>query len=662
MATPRAPAIRQVRLKIYGKEKTFGVTEEKYVNKEVIDSHQIRKLIDEEKQVFYQKLLGLNPEKLKNISAKDRKEKLEANQATMVAEASSGQLFKLWMPYQPRVFLTKDEKGHHYILSEEIPGFLSLEVDNKNERKKNKKFTIWSKFQKGYEGDPEGYTGLGNVLMACYFCNEADNKLGNLGRAIIDGKHKVIKIDGDWCCASLRAEQYKIDSEIDNRGITELPIPSKYAASTWLDFKKDGVLRFDPTKDDIRISIADSLQKNPKFREEVNEMILKILLTPDDLFTYIVKHNAACIASSEKNPKIREIIDFFHARKKELLNVALTNKSFMKYLGDKEAVKNCLSATQRDMEAFCKNIGFASKISQLIEREKLALYHSASEIFIPTINGLVNREEKISDNKNNEVKIKNTEDKVESIEVSIATIKDLVNKGDNNKNPNEQYDLYKLAMAAAKKIGDEKNGEIKTIMENTKNKIESIKLAQKDFMAYAFLYLEGGHRKNEADKILKLYPHVFQNKSKKEMPYRMFSRWLGRERYDKIFAYMGETYPDLAKEIYNQLVPAEAKIAIEEKKGENGEDRTVTGIRKVIGIKPLFKLRDFSPEVPQILTENRESETMFIYAVKLLERLGRSDLAKEVITHFNKNQANLDITEANLRDVYRHKKIPTLSK
>ncbi len=616
MAHPRtSPIQKEVTLTIYGKEKKFTIRRDR--EKLQGSSHPTYKVTDGSR-TYYKKHVDLDLEKQKNKKIEDQKAAEEENKKAIVIEATVGQLFNMWMPYQPQVFLAtlqKDKKIEHYILSEEVPGYVSLheedeekkeEVKEEKEKKMEKKTKgVWLKFQEGYfTNKPAGYTGLGNVTAACYFCNEIDAKFKNLGAALIKEKNKVIKIDGDWCCASLLDEYYKSRTEITERGIKELPIPTNYKAHNWLDFIKKGVLNKDLL---LTESVQKKLRSDPIYCEEVNETILTMLLTPNELFTRIAERNAACIKDIEENYKEigESIAEFFCDRKRDLLTAALANKSFMNYLGNRAAVTECLKSAQTNMEEFCRNNNFLPNVSELIEREKAALNLAALQKFIT-----------INDN--------------------------LVKKANAKSFSSDLYNIYRsVIVAPAPKITDEKNQEIQRIKSEAESKIEELKEVQKSFIEYAFAYItKGGHSGGKAKQILEEWPDLLQYKSNKQQPYSLFSKWRGGEKYDKIFAWTGKAFLYLADMIYQQLIP---KAVIE--KDEKKEEKEYP-----------ISLSSYAPRAPQIIAsedDDEKNEKRFVYAVKLLERLGKPDKATEVLTHFSHNKKGLKIAKGDIRSAYR---------
>ena len=218
-------------------------------------------------------------------------------------EALAQEFFRLIIPNQPRTFTAINPLlKTHYILSEEISGFVELP---KGEQ---------LKFNRG------DFTGLGQIVLTAAFLQEIDLKNGNIG---INAHHQVIKIDGDWCFASVQYPNiYKKETlTLTPSLINDLPFPRDYAAHNWLDLMINGKLH----REGFMVNPLE-LCKAQMFRAEINQAMLKILLLPLNYLRQFVD------AFMPVGTIADTFIAFLYERQQQLSVCALQNESFKAYL------------------------------------------------------------------------------------------------------------------------------------------------------------------------------------------------------------------------------------------------------------------------------------------------------------------------------------------
>jgi hypothetical protein len=221
-------------------------------------------------------------------------------------ELLAQEFFRLIIPAQPTTYIAyHPDLVTFFLLSQEVEGFNYLP---RNQQKK---------FNQGL------YPGLGRIVLTAIFLQEIDLKNGNIG---LNKKNEVVKIDGDWCFASIRHEQFiGYKKAITPELLAGLPFPFGYSAYNWLDLKKKEIPYL--TSDIVDEYLADA----PHFRNEVNEAILKILLLPDDYLTHFV--DAYVSVTRQGNG----FINFLKHRREELQAAALQNNSFIEYIKSQAA-------------------------------------------------------------------------------------------------------------------------------------------------------------------------------------------------------------------------------------------------------------------------------------------------------------------------------------
>ncbi len=575
MTNPR----RRVTIDIYGQEKKFDLIERKDVHKG-LSTYATYTLKDEE-GTYSLKSSG-------------------SNKREIVIEATAGQLFNLWRPQQqPTVSLAKDSKKSCYIVYKKIAGCISLE-----EKEEKTESQMWLNFQKGYseeKKEEKGYVGLASVVLACYVCNDTHAGLESFGIARVKVNDEdeyvdaVTKTDFGWCGASLLLDQQTPDSEINERGISELPFPTNYKVNNLLDVIVEGILNPRYLIDEK--SIPQQLRTNKKYCNEQNEMILTALLTSEGLINEIVYRNIRYVTNNESIEADYYIVKFFYDRThRQLLGAALSNQSFLDYMGDEKAVDKCLSAIQKNTNLFCEENKFATDekaISQLAKSVKDAAFNA----FIGNINNLIQQAD---------------------------------DEKDLSRNANDRYNIYSSVVEKCRQritttVSHETISVLSQIRWETENKIKITKNRQREFFNYAFSYINnGGHSWCAAKLLFRKYRWLSRRYvTLKPRDYGFFSKLRSHDEHDKIFHHVGSMYPHLSKMIYSQFT---------QERDEKQQD----------------SLSIYAPEVPPLVAERN-----VVYAVKLLVRLGEDDKAGEIMSHFDIEQKGKDTTEKNIRNAYR---------
>lgn len=235
-------------------------------------------------------------------------------------EALAQEFFRLIIPHQPETRVGKSSSDEYFVLSQQVEGYHNLpEFQETN-------------FENGT------YTGLGQAMLCAMFLQEIDLKNGNVG---LNDKGQVIKIDGDWCFASLGnyAGSYPITASV----IEQLPNPETFAVYNWLDITYQGLLYPDSC-----IVNTQTLKNSGQYRAEINQAMHKICLLPD---RYIELFATAYLSDeSEKD----DIIDLIKSRRDCLRSSALENESFRTYLTTPEAQQDKADLIKQ-MQGFVAN-------------------------------------------------------------------------------------------------------------------------------------------------------------------------------------------------------------------------------------------------------------------------------------------------------------------
>lgn len=129
-------------------------------------------------------------------------------------EAIAQELFRLFIPNYPKTRIVEGSYNRIYVASEGVPNYQAVERMDANDVR---------------QGLLDGrYRGLGHTAVMALFCNEIDFKLGNL----ILSNGRFVKIDGDWCFATLRENCAADDTNyrITADNIARLPYCDNYRA------------------------------------------------------------------------------------------------------------------------------------------------------------------------------------------------------------------------------------------------------------------------------------------------------------------------------------------------------------------------------------------------------------------------------------------------
>lgn len=256
----------------------------------------------------------------------------------------SQEFFRLMLPYQPETRVVCDDKeGDFYILTEQVLGFQPLPEINDGSEEWT--FGEYQRYRSDYatqasqrhlEETPTigySYHELGSILILAVLVHQDTlSSPLNLG---IDHKNRAVMIDGSRCFSQI------IDPDVPfiSRDITpdllkSLPIPDGYFAKKWLHYITDSRFTGHNWNEATYKAVGNNLKnlsKEPRFREEMNRTMLKILVMPnwflDQFFTLL----PAFVCQSYS--------DFFRQRRDELIHSALQNSSFQAYLSTPKALK-----------------------------------------------------------------------------------------------------------------------------------------------------------------------------------------------------------------------------------------------------------------------------------------------------------------------------------
>ncbi|CEG57346.1 hypothetical protein [Legionella fallonii] len=246
-------------------------------------------------------------------------------ESPMVArlEILAQEFFRLIIPTQPQTRIARNRITNiYYILSEEVLGYRKLPITQQKE------------FTKGT------YLGLGQISFLAAFLQEIDLKNSNI---CLNNKNRVVKIDGDWCFASIRAPNYSSKPKaLTAQLLKGLPYLNQFYAFNWLD-----IIEEESFEGDGHI-VEPALSHAPHFRNEVNQAILKTLLLPNN---YIKSFVDAFIPVGSYADRF---ITFLQKRSEELKVIALQDASFQNYLLS-QAAKDDIRTHLIHMKGFLAN-------------------------------------------------------------------------------------------------------------------------------------------------------------------------------------------------------------------------------------------------------------------------------------------------------------------
>lgn len=228
-----------------------------------------------------------------------------------VCEVIGQELFRLLLPHQPktRLMLRRDIYGQRdqiYILSKEIPAYKPFsDIDSAE---------LLTNILNGQ------YIGFGEVLVAALFVQENDLHSGNIG---VDENGRVVKIDGGHIFCSSK--------QITAEDIAALPMLSGTYPVNWIGISS-WKRRLKRSDIDLQAVLASkAINELPAFRREVNQMLLKICLLPDELIKRMVFSYGA------EEAEVKNITNLLLANKQVMLIAALANPDFIRYVVSAEA-------------------------------------------------------------------------------------------------------------------------------------------------------------------------------------------------------------------------------------------------------------------------------------------------------------------------------------
>lgn len=304
----------------------------------------------------------------------------KVSQETLFAEILSQELFRMLMPNnsslprQPktRVLVSKEQLG----------------LDSQTKYIASKKINFTPLADMSYEDLAAGVesgkiTGLGQIQVLSLATAEIDLKTGNIG---LNENNEVVKIDGDWSFAEFKYKHNRVPKlHVSSKTIESLPYLNvdEYQAHNWLDQKLGGKHAIDyaiEKKSQCLRSAADfdqnfrkatsysekeiahkqmeeyltfadewdtviaeaqegifalsKLTNSVLYRQEVNSMLLKILLVPQEVLLDFVK---AYIPAAQQL-KIDKFYQYLIARQDMLFLAAIKSDSFISYMQSEDAV------------------------------------------------------------------------------------------------------------------------------------------------------------------------------------------------------------------------------------------------------------------------------------------------------------------------------------
>jgi len=272
------------------------------------------------KNTWYLKRIGEVPKKGKVAD----KEEMQENLNDAAREVVAQEFFRLLIPGHPKTRLVVDDDGVAFVASKQIEGFraLPVEVYWGDDPEEEKKFDR----EKDHFNECLAYglyIGLGEVMTVSLLMNEIDLKNGNMA---LDKNNRIIKFDGDWCFAGLLGRIAPRD--ISARDLEMLPFLSGYSPHNWMGAVIQGERFPFPF-------LEHDLTFNPRFRAEVNDALLRMLLLPDELIHHFVENYVA--DAGQQNIIINELME----RKNQMYEAALQNHDFVAYMKSDAASGQC---------------------------------------------------------------------------------------------------------------------------------------------------------------------------------------------------------------------------------------------------------------------------------------------------------------------------------
>lgn len=236
--------------------------------------------------------------------------KREPKSSIPTKEVIGQEFFRLLIPYQPKTRLLVDNdmygsRHKYYVISKEIPKFKKFHELNHAVLKK--------KLLNGT------YKGLGDILVASLFLREDDLHSGNIG---VDEQGRVVKIDGGFTLESKKT--------VTEKDIAALPKLNKTYPKNWIGMS---VWSRELEKSIINTDneFANAMREESDFRREINRMLLRISVLPEEL---IQKFIQSYEPTSAEEAVIANIIK---QSQLEIRSAANNNPDFLSYLYSADA-------------------------------------------------------------------------------------------------------------------------------------------------------------------------------------------------------------------------------------------------------------------------------------------------------------------------------------
>lgn len=243
--------------------------------------------------------------------------KYENSFESACSEVIAQEFFRLIHPAQPKYRLLEEFDGINYryfVLSKEIPNFLSVAHIKAKQ--------LFPKIESGE------INGLGRIHVLSLFFSEIDLKFANVGFY----KNSLVKIDGDCCFTRLAEGQSYMITE---KHLASLPLLENYCAYNWMDYYSEKKLN------PHSIFVNSNLSQSVRYRQEVNETILSLLLLPELLITPLIEFSLFnCVRQYDhltKTQAMAEHKDEIIRQQHHLLIAGMLNSSFCQYLNSPDA-------------------------------------------------------------------------------------------------------------------------------------------------------------------------------------------------------------------------------------------------------------------------------------------------------------------------------------
>lgn len=253
--------------------------------------------------------------------------KYEIDPRAAGSEASAQEFFRLLFSNHPETLHIEDE-GRTYVASKEVAG-----------KKLGTTKTAKQEFHDNLQSHT--YHGLGGIMVAALWLNESDLRFHNM---VLDKNNNLAKFDGGRC---LRSERSTAGHDITPAKIKALPYYEWQEGTphpdNWLDLWGSGIQEKDIEKS---VCFSPDMQRDPVFRNEINEALFKICLLPPTLLEALINHQS-------KDPdQQRELLEIVTDRRNALITSAAENEDFYHYLFDGKTADDALKSFSGQLEAF----------------------------------------------------------------------------------------------------------------------------------------------------------------------------------------------------------------------------------------------------------------------------------------------------------------------